>query len=54
MPYKAILVGTGGQGRAWCARFLPPNIEDGLLQVVAAVDVTQSQCVRGCLVMATA
>ncbi len=39
MPYKAILVGTGGQGRAWCARFLPPNIEDGLLQVVAAVDV---------------
>jgi predicted dehydrogenase len=39
MPYKAILVGAGGQGRAWCARFLPPNVEDGLLQVVAAVDV---------------
>jgi predicted dehydrogenase len=39
MPYKAILVGTGGQGRAWCERFLPPNIKDGLLEVVAAVDV---------------
>jgi predicted dehydrogenase len=39
MPHKAILVGTGGQGRAWCARFLPPNIADGLVDVVAAVDV---------------
>ena len=39
MPYKVILVGTGGQGRAWCQRFLPPNIQDGLLEVVAAVDV---------------
>ena len=39
MPYKVIQVGTGGQGRAWCARFLPPNIADGLIEVVAAVDV---------------
>lgn len=39
MVYKVILVGTGGQGRAWCERFLPPNIQDGLLEVVAAVDV---------------
>jgi predicted dehydrogenase len=39
MAYKAILVGTGGQGRAWCARFLPPNIADGRVEVVAAVDI---------------
>ncbi|MBX3012215.1 MAG: Gfo/Idh/MocA family oxidoreductase [Caldilineaceae bacterium] len=39
MPYKVILVGTGGQGRAWCQNFLPPNIQDGLVEVVAAVDV---------------
>ncbi|MFN8443127.1 MAG: Gfo/Idh/MocA family oxidoreductase [Caldilineaceae bacterium] len=39
MSYKAILVGTGGQGRAWCERFLPPNIHDGRMTVVAAVDV---------------
>ncbi len=39
MSYKAILIGTGGQGRAWCARFLPPNIADGLVEVVAAMDV---------------
>jgi len=25
MAYKVILVGTGGQGRAWCERFLPPK-----------------------------
>jgi len=37
--YKVIQVGTGGQGRWWCERFLPPNIEDGLIEVVAAVDV---------------
>jgi predicted dehydrogenase len=39
MPYKAILIGAGGQGRAWCARFLPPNVADGLVEVVAAVDI---------------
>jgi predicted dehydrogenase len=38
MAFKVIQVGTGGHGRSWCARFLPPNIEDGLIDVVAAVD----------------
>jgi len=38
MAYKMIQVGTGGFGRAWCSRFLPPNIEDELIEVVAAVD----------------
>ena len=39
MAYKMIQVGTGGHGRAWCQRFLPPNIEDGLIEIVAAVDI---------------
>jgi predicted dehydrogenase len=39
MSYKMIQVGTGGHGRSWCARFLPPNIADGLIEVVAAVDL---------------
>lgn len=38
MTYRMIQVGTGGFGAAWCRRFLPPNIEDGLIEVVAAVD----------------
>lgn len=39
MTYKMIQVGTGGFGRAWCERWLPPNIKDGLIEVVAAVDI---------------
>lgn len=41
MTYKMIQIGTGGQGSHWCRRFLPPNIEDGLIEVVAAVDVNE-------------
>ena len=39
MAYKVIHVGTGGFGGAWCQAFLPPNIQDGLIEVVAAVDI---------------
>ncbi|HZP83664.1 MAG TPA: Gfo/Idh/MocA family oxidoreductase [Chthonomonadaceae bacterium] len=39
MTYRMIQVGTGGFGGAWCRRFLPPNVQDGLIEVVAAVDV---------------
>ena len=39
MSYKMIQVGTGGRGKAWCRTILPPNIDDGLLKVVAAVDI---------------
>ena len=39
MAAKMIQVGTGGFGNAWCRRFLPPNIEDGTVEVVAAVDL---------------
>jgi predicted dehydrogenase len=34
-----IQVGTGGHGRNWCRSFLPPNIKDGLVEVVAAADI---------------
>ena len=37
--YRMIQVGTGGQGNGWCARFLSPNIADGRIEVVAAVDI---------------
>ncbi len=39
MAYKMIQVGTGGFGRCWCEQFLPPNINDSLIEVVAAVDI---------------
>lgn len=39
MPYKVIQVGTGGFGGWWCKHFLPPNVKDGLIEVVAAVDI---------------
>ena len=39
MPYKMIQVGTGGFGLAWCSAYLPRNIADDLIEVIAAVDV---------------
>jgi len=39
MPYKLIQVGAGGRGGAWCASLLPPLIQSGLIQHVAAMDV---------------
>jgi len=41
VAYRMIQVGTGGFGGAWCERFLPPNIKEGLIEVVAAVDINQ-------------
>lgn len=38
MAYKMIQVGTGGWGGVWCQHFLPANVKDGLIEVVAAVD----------------
>jgi len=34
-----IMVGTGGFGKFWCEHFLPPNLKDKTVEVVAAVDV---------------
>lgn len=39
MAYRMIQVGTGGFGGYWCRHFLPPNVKDGLIEVVAAVDL---------------
>ena len=39
MPYRMIQIGLGDMGRNWCEVALPPNIDDGLIQVVAAVDI---------------
>jgi len=34
-----IQVGTGGFGATWCQQFLPPSVQEGRIEVVAAVDV---------------
>ena len=39
MPHRLIQIGTGGRGAVWCSRLLPPLIEDGLIEVAAAMDV---------------
>lgn len=39
MARKLIQVGTGGFGGSWCSRFLPPNVADGTVEVVAAMDI---------------
>ena len=39
MAFRMIQVGTGGFGADWCQHFLPPNIQEGLVEVVAAVDI---------------
>ncbi|AHG01418.1 hypothetical protein HALLA_03255 (plasmid) [Halostagnicola larsenii XH-48] len=41
MTCRLIQIGTGNQGEAWCRKFLPPNVEDGTVEVVAAVDVDE-------------
>lgn len=38
MTLRLIQVGTGGQGERWCREMLPPNVADGTVEVVAAVD----------------
>ncbi|RRJ30140.1 Gfo/Idh/MocA family protein [Halocatena pleomorpha] len=43
MTYRIIQVGTGGQGAQWCSTYLPKNVEDGLIDVVAAVDIDPEQ-----------
>lgn len=39
MAYRMIQIGLGLMGRNWCEVALPPNIEEGLIEVVAAVDI---------------
>jgi len=33
-----IQVGTGGFGATWCQEFLPPSVDEGRIEIVAAVD----------------
>lgn len=42
MPLKIILLGTGGWGRSWCRVTLPRAVNEGLVEVVAAVDINSS------------
>lgn len=41
MTARMIQVGTGGQGAHWCETCLPPNVADGTVEVVAAVDLDE-------------
>jgi predicted dehydrogenase len=36
--HRMIQVGTGGFGATWCRQFLPPSVDEGRIEVVAAVD----------------
>ena len=39
MTYRMIQIGLGAMGRDWCQTALPPHIDAGLIDVVAAVDI---------------
>lgn len=39
MALKVILFGTGGWGKTWCKNTLPKAVKEGLVEVVAAVDI---------------
>ena len=41
MTRRMIQIGTGGWGGVWCGEFVPPNVEDGTVEVVAAVDADE-------------
>ncbi|RJT07789.1 Gfo/Idh/MocA family protein [Halococcus sp. IIIV-5B] len=47
MTVRIIQVGTGNQGEAWCRDFLPPNVADDTVEVVAAVDPDDDALERG-------
>ena len=38
MTYRMVHVGLGGQGETWLTEAIPPNVEAGRIEVVAAVD----------------
>jgi predicted dehydrogenase len=46
MTLRIIQVGTGGMGSYWCRAFLPPFIESGQIEVVAAVDIVSDNLVH--------
>ncbi len=46
MALRIIQVGTGGMGSYWCQAFLPPFIQSGQIEVVAAVDIVPENLVH--------
>ena len=38
MTYRMVHVGLGGQGETWLTEAIPPNVDAGRVEVVAAVD----------------
>jgi predicted dehydrogenase len=46
VTYRVIQVGTGGMGAGWCRRILPPFVQQGRLEVVAAVDIVPEMFVH--------
>ncbi|MFP3905172.1 MAG: Gfo/Idh/MocA family protein [Armatimonadota bacterium] len=46
MALRMIQVGTGGHGNAWCRTYLPANVDDGTVEVVAAVDINPDALVN--------
>ncbi|MGC4104855.1 MAG: Gfo/Idh/MocA family oxidoreductase [Thermomicrobiales bacterium] len=46
MTRTMIQVGTGGMGNAWCRSILPPEVANGTVEVVAAVDVQEAALVN--------
>ncbi|MCU4975484.1 Gfo/Idh/MocA family oxidoreductase [Halobacteria archaeon AArc-m2/3/4] len=46
MTYSVIHVGIGNQGINWCEHYLPRNVEKGLIDVVAAVDIDEDALER--------
>ena len=43
MSLKMIHIGLGIMGLEWCKKAIPPNVKDGLIEVVAAVDINPSR-----------
>lgn len=39
MTYKVLHIGAGGFGERWCDTFLPENVTDGTIEVIALVDI---------------
>lgn len=43
---RYIQVGTGGMGNNWCRKAMPPNMADGMVEPVAAVDINPEALVN--------
>ncbi|GGO02251.1 Gfo/Idh/MocA family protein [Haloarcula pellucida] len=46
MTYRMVHVGLGGQGRHWATEAIPPNVDAGRIEVVAAVDMDPERLER--------